>query len=43
MLTLFEPARWPTTWAKIQAVLHVRRAERSRQFVQCRQSTLGSE
>lgn len=43
MLALFDPARWPTTWADIQAVLQARSAERARQFMQWRQSALSSE
>jgi hypothetical protein len=43
MLALFDPARWPATWADIQAVLQARSAERARQFRQWRQSALSSE
>lgn len=34
MLAMFESARWPVAWVDIQAVLHARSAERSRQFMQ---------
>lgn len=43
MTALFEPGRWPASWADIQAVLQARSAERARQFRQWRQSAPGSE
>jgi len=38
MLALFEPARWPATWADMQTVLQTYRAERSRQFDEWRRN-----
>lgn len=38
MIALFDPACWPVVWTDMQAVLHARSAERSRQFMQWMQA-----